>query len=383
MLVRRAPASLRQYATRAAIVPKSPNTKSPASAAVSPPPAAAAAAPPPPAKPLSLRARMAVAQQTHYMKTEGLWDENNQKMLSRRDVERKMSGLDEAAKIEALIEQAEKHRRDHIRFKGYPPPLPELPIFDYTIPYSVGFKARREYSSIGDAFRQFKRNMLNHGKNLFAMRHIDTAHSFPGVKQDPALGWFRRTLRLRNLLQAQSLKSTAWVAPLRQEFLDLYIEFHQALQKGNSAKLRSLTMMPYTRTVTRLLQKKDSGVLYRWRFHREVTPTRILSLRSSDGWYYREMPETGSRIGVQALVRFDTEQSLEMYDKASGKALHTPAPTAAPRTVKVDGKLFHTVPAVPKRVTEYLIVDRAFYDPEAGWRLRARVEPGEGRTLGV
>lgn len=161
-------------------------------------------------------------------------------------------------------------------------------------------------------------------------------------------------------------------------------------------------MKPYSDEVLALLEKNDA--LYRrWHFHREVTPTRILSLRAADGHFGKDMPPTGSRIGVQALVRFDTEQasrvfpqgkkkkkcnadlarmqSLEIYDR-EGRALHTPAPTAAPQPPRL-GKKLHTVPAVPKRVTEYLVLDKSFYAEEGRWRFRARLVPEPGRTVAV
>ncbi|KAJ7778267.1 hypothetical protein B0H16DRAFT_1301453 [Mycena metata] len=252
------------------------------------------------------------------------------------------------------------------------------------IPYSVGFKTRGEYASVADAFRQLRRNVINNGKNAFSMRHIANADSFPGVEIDRTMGWTRSMyLMARRLFQTQSLSSDAWVAPMRQEFLQQYIKLNKALLNKNRPQLLALTMKPYSDEVLALLEKNDA--LYRrWHFHREVTPTRILSLRAADGHFGKDMPPTGSRIGVQALVRFDTEQasrSLEIYDR-EGRALHTPAPTAAPQPPRL-GKKLHTVPAVPKRVTEYLVLDKSFYAEEGRWRFRARLVPESGKTVAV
>ncbi|KAJ6487907.1 hypothetical protein C8R45DRAFT_260738 [Mycena sanguinolenta] len=249
------------------------------------------------------------------------------------------------------------------------------------IPYSVGFKARKEYPSVLDALRQFSRNRTNDGKNAFSMRHIAVADSFPGIEVDPKLGWFRAMwLYARRAFQTHSVKPDTWIAPMRQEILDQYILLNETIMNGNTKRLEELTMAPYTQEVTALADRK-SDILYRWAFHREVTPLRILSLRAADGEFGKHMPKSGSRVAVQALVRFDTEQSIEMYDK-SGKALHTPAPSAAPPPTK-RGKALHIVPAVPKRVTEYLVVDRAFYDPDGRWKFRARYVPEPGRTPAV
>ncbi|KAJ6588960.1 hypothetical protein B0H19DRAFT_1102278 [Mycena capillaripes] len=280
-----------------------------------------------------------------------------------------------------LVEQLEA-QRDLMRSQGRVPPTIVLPLLDHMIPYSVGFKARSEYASARDMWRQFKQNRRNDGKNAFSMRHIAVADSFPGTEIDPALGWFRSMyMYASRVFQAQSLKSTAWIAPMRQEILEQYIELNEAIMKANTRRLEDLTMDSYQDEVLALAAQKKPDTLYRWKFHREATPTRILSLRAGDGEFSKIMPETGSRVAIQALVRFDTEQSIELYDK-QGRALHVPAHTAQPQPAKL-GKTLHTVPAVPKRVTEYLVADKAFYDPNGRWRFRARFVPEPGRTLAV
>jgi len=277
-----------------------------------------------------------------------------------------------------MVQQIEA-QRDLMRSQGRTPPVITLPLLDHMIPYSVGFKARKEYPSLLAMYRQFQRNRTNDGKNAFSMRHIAVADSFPGVEVDPKLGWFRAMwLYATRVFQTQSLKSDAWVAPMRQEILEQYIQLNEAIMKGNSKRLDDLTMAPYTEEANALVGRKKPDTMYRWTFHREVTPTRILSLRAGDGEFGKHMPETGSRVAIQALVRFDTEQSVEMYDK-DGVALHTPPPSAAPQPAK-RGKTLHVVPAIPKRVTEYLVVDKAFYDPNGKWKFRARYVPEPGRT---
>ncbi|KAJ7211210.1 hypothetical protein GGX14DRAFT_362663 [Mycena pura] len=230
-------------------------------------------------------------------------------------------------------------------------------------------------------YRQFLQNRINYGKNAFSMRHIGLSDSFPGVEIDPSMGWFRSTYHYaRRIFQAQSLKSTAWVAPMRQEFLEQYIKLNQAMMH-KSPQMLDLTMEAYQDEAIALARNREADHLYIWNFHREVTPTRILSLRAGDGDFDKEMPETGSRIGIQALVRFDTEQSVEIYDR-QGKALHTPLLAAEPQPPRL-GKTLHRVTAAPKRVTEYLILDKAMYLTDAKWRFRARLVPTPGRTVAV
>ncbi|KAJ7892920.1 hypothetical protein B0H14DRAFT_2686438 [Mycena olivaceomarginata] len=326
---------------------------------------------------------MLLAQQPNWEKREG----EMQRAAAPPTMDESLSEEENQMK---MVEQIET-QRDFTRKQGRTPPVITLPLLDHMIPYAVRFKTRKEYPSVLEMYRQFKRNRVNDGKNAFSMRHIAAADSFPGVEVNPKLGWLRSLyLYATRVFQAQSLKSNAWVAPMRQEVLEQYIQLNEAITKGNTKRIADLTMPPFTAEATALAERATPDTLYRWAFHREVSPTRILSLRAGDGEFGKVMPETGSRVAVQALVRFDTEQSVEMYDPA-GRALHTPAPsytntTAAPHQSQSQAQRrgqLQIVPAVPRRVTEYLVVDKAFYDPNGRWRFRARVGVEGGRTVGV
>ncbi|KAJ7065031.1 hypothetical protein C8F01DRAFT_1129190 [Mycena amicta] len=248
------------------------------------------------------------------------------------------------------------------------------------LPYAVGPRYFSEYPSMRAMYRQWLQNRINDGKNAFSMRHIGVSDAFPGVQVDPRMGWFRAMFTFsRRVFQAQSLKSTAWVSPMRQEFLDRYIKLNQAIM--HNEKLADLAMPPYADDVATVSRKRTAGNLYFWKFHREVSPTRILSLRAVDGDFGKEMPVTGTRIAVQALVRFDTEQSVEIYDR-NGKALHELGPTGEQQPARL-GKTLHRLPATPKRVTEYLVLDRAMYLANSKWRFRAQLEALPGRTVAV
>lgn len=153
--------------------------------------------------------------------------------------------------------------REKVKSQGYTPPRIILPLLgeflqrrkgfgalihqDLIIPYAVGFKTRAEYPSVRAMYDQFLQNRRNDGKNAFSygpfprpclhpshgvsrMRHIGVSDSFPGVRVDSSLNWFRSTyLFARRIFQAQSLKSNAWVAPMRQEMLEQYIKLNAGL----------------------------------------------------------------------------------------------------------------------------------------------------------
>ena len=46
----------------------------------------------------------------------------------------------------------------------------------------------------------------------------------------------------------------------------------------------------------------------RWTLHRDVSPVKIVSLRTTQGYMAPDEPKAGHRLLVHALVRFDTEQ---------------------------------------------------------------------------
>lgn len=56
------------------------------------------------------------------------------------------------------------------------------------------------------------------------------------------------------------------------------------------------------------MKKNQPGVKYIWRFHRELSPTRVISIRASEGYLAAEDPKFGNRMMIHALVRIDSEQ---------------------------------------------------------------------------
>ncbi|KAJ7269827.1 hypothetical protein C8J57DRAFT_1323609 [Mycena rebaudengoi] len=261
--------------------------------------------------------------------------------------------------------------------------LPRFSVFlcsvDLMLPYAVNFKTRSEYPSARAMYDQFLKNRLNDGKNAFSS--LDAPRQFPldPGNYSPGLGWFRSLFHVTpRLLQTRSLKSNAWVAPIRQDALELYLKLHTCLAKGDSVRIEKLTKDPYTTEI--LLQVRTRrGMQYYWNFHGEVSPTRILSLRATDVDFSKTMPASGSRVTVQALVRFDIEQSVEIYDN-TGKALHVPRVTAEPQPAR-SGKIKRTVPAERKRVIEYLVMEKPMHLLDAEWSFRQQMFPLVGRTV--
>ncbi|KAJ7704221.1 hypothetical protein B0H14DRAFT_2647641 [Mycena olivaceomarginata] len=165
---------------------------------------------------------------------------------------------------------------------------------------------------------QTQQSRVNDGKNAFLMRYIATADSFPDAEVNPKLGWFCSLyLYVTRVFQAQSLKSDAWVAPMRQEVLKQYTQLNEAIMKSNTKRIADLTM-PSAPPPRRRPRSTSGPSTVK---SRPRASSRCVRATGSSGGPY---PRWGSCVAVQVPVRFDTEQSVEMYDPAR-RTLHAHA----------------------------------------------------------
>ena len=72
--------------------------------------------------------------------------------------------------------------------------------------------------------------------------------------------------------------------------------------------VKKLSTHTYQDQLMRLMKKNQPGFKYIWRFHRELSPTRVISIRGTEGYLAVEDPKFGNRMMVHALVRIDSEQ---------------------------------------------------------------------------
>jgi len=72
--------------------------------------------------------------------------------------------------------------------------------------------------------------------------------------------------------------------------------------------IKTLAAAGYQTELLRRVKKQPAGLKFRWHLEREVTPTKIVSLRATQYNMSKEEPKFGSRFLVHALVKFDTEQ---------------------------------------------------------------------------
>lgn len=102
---------------------------------------------------------------------------------------------------------------------------------------------------------------------------------------------------------------------------------------------------------------------FQWSLAKLLSPVRIVSLRGGPLYHGRDEPPTGNRNIVQALVQFDTLQTLTCRDRSG-------------RILKPDGSVAEEgyVPK-PRKVREHLIFEnRMFYTD--GWYVRGEVYEG-------
>ncbi|KAJ3995834.1 hypothetical protein F5050DRAFT_226317 [Lentinula boryana] len=171
-----------------------------------------------------------------------------------------------------------------------------------------------------------------------------------------------------HLCTSSSTKPTSWVAPLRKILLENYISVQQALAKHDKEELSRLTQLPYYQETEKLV-KKGKANTYVWTLQGETSPAKIISIRSTEGHLGSAPPPYGNRLLVNALVKFDTEQSLEIYD-AQGNALHTPEPGASKKGSRVPAKKY--------RLTEYYVFEKRMYY-NTPWQIKERLYPKPGK----
>ena len=102
---------------------------------------------------------------------------------------------------------------------------------------------------------------------------------------------------------------------------------------------------------------------YTWKLHSLVSPVRILSLRAFPAYYAQQEPAFGNRNCVQAVVRFETLQSL-------------PARNRKGQVIKPDGSVAEAGwEPEPKRVLEYLVFENKMFYRD-GWYARDQMYEG-------
>ena len=162
---------------------------------------------------------------------------------------------------------------------------------------------------------------------------LASANSVPGVNTLYNKSLVQKIREVGQIFGTQSVQPDALVAPFREMALDLYMHMNDAIARfvifvisnfllvffivrvlpsSRSEKdLRKITTFSYQKHVLEMLKtsktKHPNARLF-WQMHSEYEPTRILSLRVTQGHLGNEEPRFGNRLMIHALLKFDTEQ---------------------------------------------------------------------------
>ncbi|KAL9710280.1 hypothetical protein Ac2012v2_006576 [Leucoagaricus gongylophorus] len=238
----------------------------------------------------------------------------------------------------------------------------KVPTLDVMIPHNI-VSLRHRSNGLKAIWYQFLENRQNDTKNAFSLITLAKENALPGV-DTRSDGFFKKFFiwPLR-VFGTTSMRPTSWIAPTRQMFLEIYQDLCTAIAKNNLREIKRLTTDSFANETLTAQKKHKLNCSYIWRFHREINPTQVLSLRVTEGYLAPEEPRFGNRLMVQALVKFDTEQSLEIYDRG-GNPLHEPAESS----VRENGR----VPAKTRHVMQYLVFEkRMWYD--GPWVIREQI----------
>ena len=80
------------------------------------------------------------------------------------------------------------------------------------------------------------------------------------------------------------------------------------LYSRDEKTLKALTGGEQQKAYVKLVRSQDPRFTNVWKFHGEHSPTQVVSIRAIEAYYGSKPPRMGSRLAIQAAVRFDTIQ---------------------------------------------------------------------------
>ncbi|KAI1794486.1 hypothetical protein LXA43DRAFT_883876 [Ganoderma leucocontextum] len=206
---------------------------------------------------------------------------------------------DELKSVEALYRMSETNEVD---VSSAP-----LELMDVMVP---SLTSQKQGATLSDHLRAFVQTQRNWIFNIRSLYRMAKAHSIPGVKVKSPLSM--------QLFSTSSTKPTAWLTPFRQAALEVYKQVNEAVAARDEKTIKILSASTQQRAYTKLIRSQDPRFINIWKFHGERNPSRVVSIRALEAYYGAKAPRMGSKLAVQAVVRFDTMQSVETYSKKTG-----------------------------------------------------------------
>lgn len=217
-----------------------------------------------------------------------------------------------------------------------------LPLLDLHIPTPYR-DAVQTFGQIPGSWRWLKFTASEFVANAIHTNGFFKYNAIPDLKTPRPGRWSLEIFRLR------STKPTAWATPLRELALAQYIKFNEAQARGDIKAMHLFAIPPMTNIARDRIRGRKTTKLV-WKYHGEAGTSQCLSIRT--------IPDTGFGLptlqagAIQLLVRFDTYQSLAIYDSR--------------------GNLLKGSTTDKNRVVDYMVFERKMWDP-VGWVLKAQV----------
>ncbi|KAI0087376.1 hypothetical protein BDY19DRAFT_955414 [Irpex rosettiformis] len=209
-----------------------------------------------------------------------------------------------------------------------------IDTLDLIIP---SWHSKRSQASIVDHCKAFFQSQLNWMRNAQSMFLIAKENAFPGIQ-----------VKSRWSPQIFRAKKGPWMDGIGREASEAYTVVNKAVAAGDIKTLRKHTSDSYKDTILKRVQARDKNHLHIWKLHGQNAPPQVLSIRSFVGHMGIKDPLQGHRLVIQALVKFDTNQSLQVFN-CRGKV--------------IGGS------DEPKRVVEYLVLQKRGWVP-GPWIIR-------------
>ncbi|KAH8087145.1 hypothetical protein BXZ70DRAFT_541366 [Cristinia sonorae] len=226
---------------------------------------------------------------------------------------------------------------EHVTFDIWAKAIDNLDLY---IPL---WKDPRKDASLMDHVRAIWNTQVNWFKNIVSLHRMARENSFPGVSVRRAISpeLFR-------------IQSTSWLAPFRKTVLNTYLDIQRAVASGDEKTIKKFTVGAHQKRLIDIVRARDPSRVYVWSSEAPAqNEAKVVSIRAFEQHMGQVPPSFGNRLTVQALVRFETMQKLEVYTK-KGQLVHSPE---------------------PKRVVEYLIFQkRMWYD--VPWVVRDQLYEG-------
>ncbi|TDL22760.1 hypothetical protein BD410DRAFT_828188 [Rickenella mellea] len=238
------------------------------------------------------------------------------------------------------------------------------PVLDHHIP-TTWWKSSDQSTveKLSESPKRILRNWKNRFSNAQAMLHMKREFALSVEGKRPFMDWLQ-------IFHSTSVKPSAWISPVRETLLKNYLSLNEAIAKNDLATISKLSAYDFQDHLVALAKKRKPELTFKFKYHGDVAPCQVVSIRSVLGYMAPEPPKFGSRILVQALVRFETLQSVEVFNQ-KGQLLRLDGTVARPGDP----------PASPKTVLDYYVFENKFWMPH-GWIARDQLFEGvEGKYL--